>query len=132
MSKITLDRDTFKVLAADTRIDILKRLKEHKLTLTDLSQQMEMSPSTIKEHLDRLVEAGLIKGDERGMKWKYYSLTDKGLGILSPDETKVWIMLGTSIMVMLASATMLMGALQPIGYLSATNNANMMDSFQSM
>ncbi|MFH1055121.1 MAG: winged helix-turn-helix domain-containing protein [Candidatus Altiarchaeota archaeon] len=102
--KITLDRETFKALAADTRIDILKRIEAHKLTLTDLSEQMSMSPSTIKEHLDRLVEVGLIEQDDRGMKWKYYHLTSKGRNILTPQETKVWIMLGTTLLVLAGSA----------------------------
>jgi len=102
--KITLDRETFKVLAADTRVDILKRLAEHKLTLTDLAEQMSMSPSTIKEHLDRLVEVGLIEQMDRGMKWKYYRLTSKGMNILSPNETSVWILLGTSALVLAGSA----------------------------
>ncbi len=102
--KLTLDRETFKVLAADTRIDILKRLSEHKLTLTDLSERMGMSPSTIKEHLDRLVEVGLIEQMDRGTKWKYYRLTSKGKDIVSPQETKVWILLGTSLLVMAGAA----------------------------
>jgi DNA-binding transcriptional ArsR family regulator len=101
--KITLDRETFKVLAADTRIEMLKRLAVHKLTLTDLATQMSMSPSTIKEHLDKLVETGLIEPDDKGMKWKYYRLTNKGRNIVSPQETKVWILLGTSLMVLAAS-----------------------------
>jgi DNA-binding transcriptional ArsR family regulator len=101
--KITLDRDTFKALAADTRVDILKKLGERKLTLTDLSEQMDMSPSTIKEHLDRLVEVGLIEADDRGMKWKYYRLTNKGRNIVSPNETKVWILLGTTLLVLMGS-----------------------------
>ena len=46
--KITLDRETFKALAADTRVEILKRIAKHKLTLTDLAEEMNMSPSTIK------------------------------------------------------------------------------------
>jgi DNA-binding transcriptional ArsR family regulator len=101
--KITLDRETFKALAADTRVDMLKKLAERKLTLTDLSNEMGMSPSTIKEHLDRLVEAGLIEPDDRGMKWKYYRLTSKGRNIVSPNETKVWILLGTTILILAAS-----------------------------
>ncbi|MFH0862589.1 MAG: winged helix-turn-helix domain-containing protein [Candidatus Altiarchaeota archaeon] len=112
--KITLDRETFKALAADTRVDMLKRLGEHKLTLTDLAQQMGMSPSTIKEHLEKLVEVGLIEQEDKGMKWKYYRLTDKGKNIVSPYETKVWILLGTSLLVLMGSALSLAGRLAAI------------------
>ncbi len=103
-SKITLDRETFKALAADTRVDILKRLSEHKLTLTDLSEKTGMSPSTIKEHLDRLVEVGLIEVIEAGTKWKYYRLTYKGENIVTPQQTNVWIVLGTSALLLAGSA----------------------------
>jgi len=101
--KITLDRETFKVLAADTRVDILKMLGEHKLTLTDISQKTGMSPSTVKEHLERLVEVGLIEQEDRGMKWKYYRLTNKGRNIISPYEMKVWILLGTTLLILAGS-----------------------------
>jgi len=109
--KLTLDRETFKVLAADTRIEILKKLQTHKLTLTDLAQQMDMSPSTVSEHLERLVEVSLIMQEDKGMKWKYYKLTEKGRNILSPQETKVWILLGTTILVFAAASISLLAQL---------------------
>lgn len=102
--KITLDRDTFKVLSSDTRIQILKRINERKQTLSDLAEDMGMSPSTIKEHIDRLVEAGLIVHLDRGTKWKYYVLTSKGKSIVSPVETKVWILLSSSLAAVAAIA----------------------------
>ncbi|MFH1722179.1 MAG: winged helix-turn-helix domain-containing protein [Candidatus Altiarchaeota archaeon] len=101
--KITLDREAFKVLAADTRIDILKRLDEHKLTLSDLAQAMDMSPSTIKEHLDKLVSADLIYQEDKGMKWKYYKLTKKGKYILNPAEAKIWVLLGLTMVALSGS-----------------------------
>jgi len=102
--KLTLDRDAFKVLASDTRVEILKKLDERKKTLSDLAEEMDMSPSTIKEHLDRLLEAGLIKQLDRDTKWKYYVLTGKGKSIVSPSETRVWILLSTSVAALAAIA----------------------------
>ncbi len=111
--KITLDRETFKVLAADTRVDILKRLSEHKETLTDLSEGLGMSPSTIKEHLDRLVSAELIEQIEGDTKWKYYKLTGKGEMILKPNENIVWILLAASGLVLAGSFKSLLGKVTP-------------------
>ncbi|MFH0860695.1 MAG: winged helix-turn-helix domain-containing protein [Candidatus Altiarchaeota archaeon] len=101
--RITLDRETLKVLAADTRVDILKMLGERKQTLTDISEKLEMSPSTIKEHLDRLLEAGLIEQIPAETKWKYYNLTRKGKNIVSPSETSILILLVTSVLVLVGS-----------------------------
>ncbi len=122
-SKITLDQETFKALAADTRIDILKRLSEHKLTLTDLSTATKMSPSTIKEHLDRLVAAGLIEQMESETKWKYYRLTPKGEGILSPYETKVWILLATSVFTLVGAG---MGLASRMGKTISTSASSLL------
>lgn len=102
--KITLDREAFKVLAADTRVDILRRLEQHKETLTDISGGMGLSPSTVKEHLDRLSQAGLIEQEPGETKWKYYRLTGKGESIVRPRENNVLIVLASSAFVLLAGS----------------------------
>jgi DNA-binding transcriptional ArsR family regulator len=101
--KITLDRETLKALSADTRIEILKRLAEHKETLTDIAEGMKLSPSTVKEHLDRLSQAGLIEQIEGDTKWKYYRLTRKGERLVKPYETNVLILLSASILFLVGS-----------------------------
>jgi DNA-binding transcriptional ArsR family regulator len=111
--KITLDRETFKVLAIDTRVNILKKLDERfQLTLTDLANELDMAPSTIKEHLDKLVSADLIVQMDKGMKWKYYRLTSKGKKILNPYEKKVWIVLSISVLALLAVVYRLLSKLE--------------------
>ena len=114
--KITLDRDTFKVLAADTRVDILKSISSHKKTLTNLSEEFGMSPSTVKEHLDRLVSANLIYADDKGMKWKYYKLTSKGENLIRPSETKVWILLATSLLMLGCSLVVMYSGLNMLPF----------------
>lgn len=101
--KITLDRETFKALAVDTRVKILRILDDRQHTLSDLAEELSMAPSTIKEHLDTLVAAGLIKQVDKGMKWKYYKLTFKGKQITNPYEKKVWIILATAAVALSAS-----------------------------
>lgn len=112
--KITLDRETFKALAVDTRVKILKILEERQHTLTDLAEELDMAPSTIKEHLDRLVAAGLIKQIDKGMKWKYYRLTSKGKEIVNPYEKKVWIVLAITVVAIFVSVYKLLFELQKL------------------
>ncbi|MBN2251702.1 MAG: winged helix-turn-helix transcriptional regulator [Candidatus Altiarchaeota archaeon] len=107
--KITLDRETFKALAVDTRVRILKILDERQHTLSDLAEELDMAPSTIKEHLETLVSAGLIKQMDKGMKWKYYRLTPKGRQIINPHEKKVLIVLAASLLTLAASLNMMLG-----------------------
>lgn len=102
--KITLDRETFRALAVDTRVSILKFLDdEFQLTLTDLAEKLGLAPSTVKEHLERLLEVGLIEQMDKGMKWKYYRLTKKGKQLLNPYEKRVWIVLSVTLLLFFAA-----------------------------
>jgi DNA-binding transcriptional ArsR family regulator len=102
--KITLDKKTFKTLASDTRVGILKSLNRRRKMLTEISKEFGMSPSTIKEHLDNLSGAGLVVMKDDGHKWKYYELTRKGKEVLNPGETKIWIVLALSAIAILITS----------------------------
>jgi DNA-binding transcriptional ArsR family regulator len=94
--KIILDEKSFKALSADSRISILKNLGERRKTLTELSQKLNLGGSTIKEHCEILIQAGLIRQVDEGRKWKYYELTNTGKQIIQPslmEEVKVLIIL---------------------------------------
>ena len=122
--EIRLDRATFKALAADTRINILKSLSKRRMTGAELASQVGLSPSTIKEHLDQLEKVSLIEQFDEGRKWKYYSLTYKGRQITATERPsmRVWIVLGLSI-IALAFTTLniffLGGTFAPANYLAA-------------
>ncbi|MCX6815031.1 MAG: winged helix-turn-helix domain-containing protein [Candidatus Aenigmarchaeota archaeon] len=110
--KITLDRKTFRSLASDTRISILKSLDVRRKMLTELAKEMGMSPSTVKEHMESLRKAGLVQLKDDGHKWKYYELTRDGKNILHPGDTKIWVILSLSGMALLVTAyDMLTGSL---------------------
>ncbi len=100
---IRLDRRSFEALAAESRVKILKALSKRRKTLTELSHELGLSVSTMKEHLDVLVKAGLIMQMDEGRKWKYYELTRKGKGIVSPYPAKVLIMLAISLILVFGS-----------------------------
>lgn len=91
--KVVLDKETFKALSVDSRLTILKLLKLRNHTLTELAAELELSQSTVKEHLAKLEEAALIKQLDEGRKWKYYKLTQKGKNVVDPKEIKVLFML---------------------------------------
>jgi DNA-binding transcriptional ArsR family regulator len=97
MTKITLDRETFKALASDTRLDILKALDGKNLGLNEIARVSNLNKATLHEHLTKLNEAGLIKRNEReGHKWVYYKLTWKGESLLHPENTKIVILFATT------------------------------------
>ena len=87
--QILIDKETLKAIAVDTRLNILKLLSKKKYTLSDISEILGFGNSTVKEHLDILSKAGLIKKEDTERKWKYYSLTFKGKMLIEPREKKV-------------------------------------------
>jgi len=82
--QIVLDRDAFRALSSETRVGMIKSLKERRKTLSELSEELKISASTASEHLDILEKYGLVKKIDEGRKWKYYELTDKGNKIMKP------------------------------------------------
>ena len=97
MTKITLDRETFKALASDTRLDILKTLDGRSMGLNEIANVTNLNKATLHEHLAKLNEAGLIKRTERdGHKWVYYKLTWKGDSLLHPENTKIVVLFATT------------------------------------
>jgi DNA-binding transcriptional ArsR family regulator len=93
---ITLDRESFKALASEVRVEVLKQLESRRMTVTDLSNTMNLAKPTLLEHLDRLVTAGLVTKMDEGRKWIYYELTKRGRSILHPHQVKIMISLALS------------------------------------
>ena len=115
MSKVTLDMSTFKALASDTRLDILRSLDGKKLGLKEISQATKLNKATLHEHLTKLNEAGLVKRKEReGHKWVYYKLTWKGECLLHPENTKIVVLFSTTFVALAA------GIIQMINYVKGT------------
>ena len=61
--------------AGDTKKQIIDILQEKNGTLTDISEKLDLAPSTVSQHLKELVESGKIRqADDRPRKWKYYEI----------------------------------------------------------
>ena len=96
-STITLDQESFKALASEVRVDILKKLDERRQTVTDLSGLLNLSKPTLLEHLEKLQAAGLVKRVDEGRKWIYYELSQKGRKLLHPEKVAIVLALSTAI-----------------------------------
>jgi len=82
---IVLTKDTFEVLASETRLGILKALNARRMTITELSADLGLAKSTIHHHLQRLADAGFVAAAEGGHAWVYYALTPEGRALLQPS-----------------------------------------------
>jgi len=111
--KIVIDRDTLRALGADTRVTILKKLSERRKTQAELASELDLKPPSVKEHVQRLAQAGLVKRIESQHKWKYYELTEKGSALVQPSETRIWFMLAISLIAVAASFTSIYSSFAP-------------------
>jgi DNA-binding transcriptional ArsR family regulator len=112
MDEIRLSSTEFRALSSETRTGIIKLLSGRNHTLSELSKKLALAAPTVKQHLSVLEEAGLIQCIDEGRKWKYYSLTKKGRGILQPEApSNLFIVLGLSIIGMAVALYALLGRL---------------------
>lgn len=63
----------FKTLADETRLKMLLELKENPKYLTEISNSINISSPTVKYHLEKFMESGVIE-IEKAEKKKYYKL----------------------------------------------------------
>lgn len=104
--RVTLDREAFKVLASDTRLDILKALDERPMTVSELGRKLELNKATVFEHLEKLAAAGLVKKqDDEERKWVYYSLSWKARRILHPERVTIALLFSSSLAALLSGIT---------------------------
>lgn len=117
MEEVTIiDRDVLKVISADTRVDILKILAEGDRNPSFISKKLHKSDATIIEHLEALQKAGLVKKIETpGRKWVFYTLTERGRGIISSKSRRLVIILGISLLALFGGIANLLVPIQTVG-----------------
>ena len=96
MDRITLDREVFKALASDTRLDILKALDVRQKTVTELARELDLNKATVFEHLEKLSQVELIQKLEDDRKWVYWQLSWKGRRLLHPEKITLALLLSTA------------------------------------
>lgn len=95
--EIKLSPKLFKALSSDTRLKIIKALESRRMTTTELSKKLNISKSTVHEHLSKLSEVDLVNKTDENNKWVYYELTKRGNEILNPQQKTKIIFFVTSI-----------------------------------
>lgn len=130
MPKVTLDKQAFKALASETRLQILKTLDGKQMNLSELSHKTELNKATLHEHLKKLTETGLVKKKQRpGHKWVYYTLSWKGESLLHPENTKIVITFTFSIIALIAAITQMV--LWAKGTIISTPDSQQFDIMES-
>lgn len=106
-----LDRKTLRVLASESRLDILKALRPMRRTVSQLSRSLEINKAAVHRHLDKLIEGCLVvRQEDNG--YVYYGLSWKGKDLFSSDD-KMRIVLLASLAAVLVSAVAFLVAFNP-------------------
>jgi len=64
--------ELFKVLSHPARLAILRHLAKTRTCISgDITQELPLSRTTVKQHMDELKKVGLIKGTTEGVKINY-------------------------------------------------------------
>ncbi len=63
----------FKALAADSRLKIMRLLREHPQCVNGIAARLGMTQPAVSQHLRLLREAGLVKAEKRGI-WMHYAI----------------------------------------------------------
>ncbi len=105
--KVELDRTALFALASDSRLEILKVLKDERRTLSQLAELLGVDKAAVHRHLKKLEVGGLVKrSEEHG--FIYFSLTWRSRGLISPEENaKIVILLTLSMVLLVVSIALL-------------------------
>jgi len=96
---VKLELRHLRALASRTRIKILREVADQRQpTVTSLSQELNLSKSTISEHLDHLVEAEIVDREEE---------QDRRRVVYQPTKTGERLASGKKVPVKLAAAGIL-------------------------
>lgn len=90
---LPIDVDLLKVLASDSRRDILRLLHKRRMTLSEMSASLQLKKATVLEHLRKLTDAGLIRRIDDDRIWVYYELTHRGGRLVDPGRTRFFLVL---------------------------------------
>lgn len=94
--ELPMDVDLLKVLASDSRRDILRLLRKRRMTLTELAAALDLKKATVLEHLKKLTDASLIRRIDDERLWVYYELTHRGGRIVNPARTRFYLLMGVA------------------------------------
>ncbi|HLG90644.1 MAG TPA: metalloregulator ArsR/SmtB family transcription factor [Candidatus Saccharimonadales bacterium] len=72
---ISLEEETFKVLASRKRLEILQLLKNRQLSVNEMVEMLGMRQPNLSQHLSLLRQYKLLKANRVGQK-AYYALAD--------------------------------------------------------
>jgi len=97
MPRVVLEQKALEALASETRVGVLKQLGDKQKTITQIARALMMDKAAVYRHLQKLGEGKLVERDA-SHSFTYYRLTWQGRAVVFPhDATRIAIVLGSSL-----------------------------------
>ncbi len=111
---VVLTKNAFVVLASDTRLRMLKRLNQRRMTVAELAGALNLAKSTVHHHARILADSGFVTTENEGHVWVYYTLTPQGRALLNPnDGASVRLLLNAALVMLVGGICVLVKYLIP-------------------
>jgi DNA-binding transcriptional ArsR family regulator len=108
--ELPLDDALLKVLSSESRREILRLLRERRMTGAELAQRLDLGKPAVAEHLKKLQEAELIeRQDDPERRWVYYNLTARGRGILEPQRVRFYLVMSVAALALMVGVALTLG-----------------------
>lgn len=134
MEEIELSKEAVKALLSETKLQVMNALKERKKTVSELSEELKLSKSTLHQHLQELTLTGLILRNEDERKWVYYELSRKGRKVIEPSQgRKIVVFLSLTFLALLIIALLIFQFIQPFAFsASISENQKLQQNISSI
>ena len=97
MPKVVLEQKALEALASETRVGVLKELRDRQKTVTQISRALDVDKGAVFRHLQKLSEGKLVEKDD-SHSFTYYRLTWQGRAVVAPQEsTRIALAIGSSV-----------------------------------
>ncbi|MBI5051617.1 winged helix-turn-helix transcriptional regulator [Candidatus Micrarchaeota archaeon] len=95
---LIVTKEMLKAISTESRLELLRSLKERQKTQTELATELKLSPPTVLEHIQQLEKAGLVElvKEDKERKWKYYQLTKPGRKLIEKKPLNILLLLTAS------------------------------------
>jgi len=113
MPKVVLERESLEALASETRVHVLKELRDKQKTITQIARAIAVDKAAVFRHLRKLSDGKLVEKDT-SHSFTYYRLTWRGRAVMFPQETtRIAIMLASSFLILMVAFFSLNAYLTP-------------------
>ena len=120
--ELTINKKVVRAIGSDTRVSILKALRQRQKTQSEIAGELNFSVPTVLEHIGQLEDARLVERvpTDKERKWVYYQLTKTGRNVIESKRMNVIVLLVIGLLAISAAFVFfnIYGPYAPVNYVT--------------